>query len=51
MLKFLMEETGQGMTEYALILAFVALSVVVALVAFGEIIKESYEKVESLIKM
>lgn len=36
------EEQGQGMAEYGLILALVAVVVVVALVAFGGAIKQKF---------
>lgn len=39
------EEQGQGMAEYGLILALVAVVVVVALVAFGGAIKQKFTDV------
>ena len=39
------EEQGQGMAEYGLILALVAVVVVVALAAFGGAIKAKFEEV------
>lgn len=37
--KFVMQEQGQGLTEYALILGLIALAAVVAVTAFGGKIK------------
>ncbi len=34
-------DAGQGLAEYALILAFVALACVAALIAFGDAVKNS----------
>lgn len=42
---FLLDEDGQSMVEYGLILALIALAVIAALSIFGGIIKEKlYEK-------
>jgi pilus assembly protein Flp/PilA len=40
----LVEEEGQGMAEYALILAGVAIAVIVALIALGDEITTSFRK-------
>ncbi|MDW7672315.1 MAG: Flp family type IVb pilin [Bacillota bacterium] len=43
-----MEETGQGMAEYALILTFVALAVITALTFMGNAIQGSFEQTGGL---
>ncbi|HAA38202.1 MAG TPA: Flp family type IVb pilin [Firmicutes bacterium] len=43
--KLLSEESGQGMTEYALILALVSIAAIVALSPLGKKIKEIFENV------
>ncbi len=52
-MKLLMEETGQGMAEYALILAGVALAAIAALGFMGGTIRDFFtnfsDQVESLI--
>lgn len=45
--KLFMEESGQGMAEYGLILAFVAMTVVVALSLLGDGIIKSYQNTAS----
>lgn len=42
---FIPHEEGQGLTEYALILAFVVLIVIVALVALGPAVGNLYSTV------
>lgn len=43
---FLLDENGQGMVEYGLIIALIALAAVLALGIFGNAIKEQlYDKV------
>jgi pilus assembly protein Flp/PilA len=42
----LLEEEGQGMTEYGLILGLIAVAAVGALVAFGDEIKNLLNKVK-----
>lgn len=39
------EEEGQGMTEYGLILGLIALAAVVAMTAFGSQISKMFQKV------
>lgn len=43
--RFLADESGQGMTEYALILALIAIVVIVALGLLGGKIKEVFENI------
>ena len=50
MMRLLVEETGQGMAEYALILAFVALAVLVALGLMGTGIRNFYDQFTSMIR-
>ena len=40
--RFFTEESGQGMTEYALILALVSIVAIAALVLMGDSIKEIF---------
>ena len=47
-MKLLMEESGQGMAEYALILALVFLAVVTALTFLGTAIRDSFENTRML---
>ena len=44
---FFIEESGQGLTEYSLILAFVALAVIFTLKNFGISISNSYQNTVS----
>ncbi len=46
--KLLMEESGQGMAEYSLILAFVALVLIAALGSFRQGIENAYQKTADL---
>jgi len=46
--KFLQNENGQGMVEYALILALIALVVVGALGTLGQSVKKVYQNEELL---
>lgn len=39
---FVSDEQGQGMTEYGLILAFVALAIILALGLFGDGVRNMY---------
>ncbi len=41
----LKEEKGQGMTEYGLILGFIALAVIAALFTMGDVIKDKFEEI------
>ena len=43
--KFFKDENGQGMVEYGLILALIAIVVIVALVALGPKIKNVFQSV------
>lgn len=45
--KLLVEESGQGMAEYSLILALVAMAVVIALGLLGDGIVKSYQNTAS----
>jgi len=45
MKKFFKDESGQGMVEYGLIIALIAVVVVVALVALGPKIKAIFTKI------
>ncbi|WP_343186313.1 Flp family type IVb pilin [Anoxynatronum sibiricum] len=47
-MKLLMEESGQGLAEYALILAFVFLAVLTALGALGNSLRESFIRTTEL---
>jgi Flp pilus assembly pilin Flp len=47
-MKLLLEETGQGMAEYALILAFVAMAVITALGFMGTAITNSFVTAKEL---
>lgn len=40
---FLVNESGQGMVEYVLIIAFIALAVIAAITALGISLNERYE--------
>ncbi|MBQ6268136.1 MAG: Flp family type IVb pilin [Clostridia bacterium] len=42
--KWLMDEDGQGMVEYGLIIALIAIVVIAALVLLGPKIKEIFDK-------
>jgi pilus assembly protein Flp/PilA len=44
---FLPREEGQGLVEYALILVFIAIVVIVALLVFGEAVGNLYSTIES----
>ena len=42
---FLLDEDGQSMVEYGLIIALIALAIIMALTVFGNVVKEKlYEK-------
>lgn len=43
--RFITEESGQGMTEYALILALVSIVAMIALQAMGGSITEKFEEI------
>jgi pilus assembly protein Flp/PilA len=43
--RFFCEEEGQGMAEYGLILALVAIAAVVALTAMGDTLKEKFNEI------
>lgn len=45
MMWFLSNEEGQGLTEYALLLAFVALIVVVVLYVLGPAVNDLYQTI------
>ncbi|MBS4032434.1 MAG: Flp family type IVb pilin [Clostridiales bacterium] len=45
--RFITEESGQGMTEYALILALVSIVAMVALGFMGDAIKEKFNSISS----
>jgi pilus assembly protein Flp/PilA len=45
MMRFLRNEEGQGLTEYALLLAFVALIVVVVLYVLGPAVGDLYQTI------
>ncbi len=45
--KFLNDESGQGMVEYGLIIALVAVAVIVAITALGGSIKNIFNKTAS----
>ena len=45
--RLLIEEEGQGMAEYGLILALVAIVVIIALTAMGGQIKANFESVKT----
>ncbi len=49
MRKFMQNEDGQGMVEYALIIALVSIIAIVALVALGKVIKKKFENVSSVL--
>lgn len=42
---FIRDEEGQGLVEYALILALVAIAVIVALTALGGKVSSTYDKI------
>ncbi len=42
-----LEEKGQGMVEYAMILVFVALVVIAALTVFGPVVGNTYSSINS----
>ena len=44
---FSLEEKGQGMVEYAMILVFVTLVVIAALTFFGPVIGNTYSSINS----
>lgn len=44
------EEQGQSMVEYGLVLALVAIVAVVALMTFGDIITETFNKIVKVLK-
>ncbi|MBU1076705.1 MAG: Flp family type IVb pilin [Spirochaetes bacterium] len=48
--KFLNDETGQGMTEYILIVVLVAVAAIVVVKVFGEQIKSLFQKSTDKIK-
>jgi len=45
--KFISEESGQGMVEYGLILALIAVVVITVLTNLGTKVKTTFESVES----
>lgn len=45
MREFLRDENGQGMVEYALIIALVSIIAIVALRALGNVINDNFENV------
>ena len=45
--KFLSDESGQGMVEYALIIALIAVVVIGVLTAIGNRMNLNYEKIEN----
>ena len=45
---FLPREEGQGLVEYALILVFIAIVVVVVLLVFGEAVGNLYSTIEHM---
>jgi pilus assembly protein Flp/PilA len=45
---FLPREDGQGLVEYALILVFIAIVVIVVLLVFGEAVGNLYSTVENM---
>jgi pilus assembly protein Flp/PilA len=44
---FSLDEKGQGMVEYALILVLVAMVVIVALTVFGPILRNTYNTINA----
>ena len=44
---FALEESGQGLVEYALILVFIALVVIVAVGVFGQKVSSMFSQVSS----
>lgn len=44
---FLKDETGQAMTEYAFVLAFVVLAVIVLITAYGKQLALKYEQIKN----
>ena len=47
LMNWLENEDGQGMVEYALIIGFIALVVIVALTALGPKVREKFNEVNS----
>ena len=45
--KFVSEESGQGMVEYGLILALIALAVIVGLQALGGKVQGTFDKINT----
>ena len=45
---FLPREDGQGLVEYALILVFIAIVVIVVLLVFGEAVGNLYSTIENM---
>lgn len=48
--KFWIEESGQGMAEYALILAFVAVVCIIALQTLGSTASNKYDHISNEVK-
>lgn len=48
--RFLREEEGQGMVEYGLILALIAIVVIVALTGLGESIRDLFSQIAGEIR-
>ncbi len=46
---FSLQEKGQGMVEYALILVLIAIVVIVALATFGSVLKNTYGTINASI--
>ncbi|WP_437181945.1 Flp family type IVb pilin [Salirhabdus salicampi] len=43
--EFFIEEEGQGMTEYGLILGLIALAVVAVLILFGDTLRDRFQAI------
>ncbi len=47
LMNWLEDENGQGMVEYALIIGFIALVVIVALTALGPKVRDKFNEINS----
>ena len=50
MLNFLKDETGQGMTEYILIVALIAVAAIAVVKIFGKTIQNQFSKAAKSVK-
>lgn len=51
MKKIFLDESGQGMVEYGLLIALIAIATIVALTALGENITNMFNKVNNTLKV